>query len=270
MEKLKTITLTALCMLLTFGIVAFYSCDKEPKGGDKIELTIHNPYDFEVRLEIEGVLACDRDKNPNYDSFSPPHKPLYPAPAHLACIVPEKDEYWDQLNLGPGTMQVITDLGTRKIKIRAYNYKDKDTKGGEEVGELSFKGKFGKKYEWTVGYDNSVEEIVPPPPSSGGGSGGSGSGGSGDCPGAEAQKYKDLLTNSPSNSCSQIWAQQAVWHAYKCNCDRGMASASDANKMVANLNAIRTAIINLYKSGGNGSSTKCGATPPKVTKCNLL
>lgn len=90
-----------------------------------------------------------------------------------------------------------------------------------------------------------------------------------DCPGAQAEHYRDLMNNNPYDNCQQIWAQQAAWHAYKCNCDNGLANSSDANRMVGVLNATRDNITALYKSGGSGPYTKCGSIPPEVSKCKV-
>lgn len=89
------------------------------------------------------------------------------------------------------------------------------------------------------------------------------------CPGPEALRYKDLMDNNPLDDCQQIWAQQAVWYAYKCECDNGLGSASDAQNMVAVLNSIRDNIINLYATNGGSSNTACGSIPPKVSSCGV-
>jgi len=236
MKHTKSIMLTGLAVLLSLGMLVFNSCEKLFMKDYTLKIT--NNFDFDVKLNIENE-RFDKSKNP------------YSLPAgHY--------NFYTSKNAG------------QSMSVKAYNKKT-----GSMVGSISFQGESEGSYSWVVGANSVIDRETGKPISGGGsGSGGSGSGGSGgsgggDCPGAEAERYKDLLTNSPSNSCSQIWAQQAVWHAYKCNCDRGMASASDANKMVATLNATRTAIENLYKSGGSGPYTKCGSIPPKVTKCKL-
>lgn len=48
MLKIKSITITTLLTLLCFCGMMFYSCDKEAATPDTYEITIFNPYDYDV------------------------------------------------------------------------------------------------------------------------------------------------------------------------------------------------------------------------------
>jgi hypothetical protein len=82
----------------------------------------------------------------------------------------------------------------------------------------------------------------------------------------KAKEYEKKITDANENwtpdrrarnNCPQGWAQLGTWYAYKCECDKGVASKKRAEQNVSAMNLIRNTIKTQYPH--------CGEVPPVMT-----